>query len=54
MKRMDYETLKMEEIVIEMEDGFLVSSKEKIEDKDYNVTIKDQQEEGGFAINNWE
>lgn len=51
---MDYETLKMEEIVIEMEDGFLVSSKEKIEDKDYNVTIKDQQGEGGFTIDNWE
>ena len=26
MKRMDYETLSMEEIVVEMEDGFLESS----------------------------
>ena len=47
MKRMDYETLSMEEIVVEMEDGFLeasaqpakISKDSKIEVEEY-VTIE--------------
>lgn len=54
MKRLDYETPTMREIVIEAEEGFLVASKEVIEDKDYSVVIKDQTEETGFIINSWE
>lgn len=54
MKRTDYETLAMEEIVVEMENGFLAASKEKIKDDDYKVTIKDQTEESDFTINNWD
>ena len=54
MKRTDYETLSMEEIVVEMEDGFLAASKEKIEDGDYEVTISNQTEEEGFTITGWD
>ena len=54
MKRMDYETLPMEEIVIEMEDGFLAASKEKIKAENYNVTIKEQTGEDEFIINKWD
>ena len=54
MKRLDYETLAMEEIVVEMENGFLAASKEKIEDGDYKVTISDQEEESDFAVTGWD
>ena len=54
MKRTDYETLAMEEIVVEMEDGFLAASKERIEDGDYEVTISDQKEELDFAVTGWD
>lgn len=54
MKRTDYETLAMEEIVVEMENGFLAASKEEIDNKKINVTISDQEEESDFAVTGWD
>ena len=47
MKRMDYETLAMEEIVVEMETGFLAGSQGTpvVPEDGANVHI---QEQGGF------
>ena len=45
MKRMDYETLSMEEIVVEMEDGFLEASGKKAKiKKESEITIEEYQE----------
>lgn len=47
MKRTDYETLSMEEIVVEMEDGFLAGSQGTpvVPENGANVHI---QKQGGF------
>jgi hypothetical protein len=41
MKRTDYETLAMEEIIVEMEDGFLVGS--AVVTNDETAAIKEHQ-----------
>lgn len=58
MKRMDYETLAMEEIIVEMEDGFLGGSADVENPKDNyaieNQTINTDFDSNNFAGNNWE
>ena len=54
---MDYETLSMEEIVVEMEGGFLAASGDKIiQDKNTKVSIERQEgfDDGDITINGWE
>lgn len=48
MKRLDYETLAMEEIVVEMENGFLGASVE-VNSTDGNAVINEQQVNTGFT-----
>ena len=61
MKRTDYETLAMEEIVVEMEDGFLSGSTDVRNEENYgikNQTINNNfsldGDADGFADGNWE
>lgn len=61
MKRMDYETLAMEEIVVEMENGFLsgstdVRNEEKygIENQTINQSFDVDSDNNGFADGEWE
>ena len=55
---MDYETLAMEEIIVEMEDGFLGGSADVENPKDNyaieNQTINTDFDSNNFAGNNWE
>lgn len=44
MKRTDYETLAMEEIVVEMENGFLAASGDELKEK---VKIVTEEHEAG-------
>ena len=45
MKRLDYEAPTMEEIVVEMEDGFLTSSGQKAKiKKGSEITVEEYQE----------
>ena len=44
MKKMDYETLAMEEIVVEMEDGFLQASKPAKITKESEIIVEEYQE----------
>lgn len=56
MKRTDYETLSMEEIVVEMEDGFLAASGDQVvEEKNTKVSIERQEgfNDGDITIS-WE
>jgi len=59
MKRLDYETLAMEEIVVEMENGFLGASVE-VNSTDGNAVINEQQvntefsEAGDFSSGSWD
>lgn len=58
MKRLDYETLAMEEIVVEMENGFLGASVDVNEEG--NAVINEQQvntdfsEAGDFSSGSWD
>lgn len=58
MKRLDYETLAMEEIVVEMENGFLGASVDVNETG--NAVINEQQvntefsEAGDFSSGSWD
>lgn len=61
MKRTDYETLAMEEIVVEMEDGFLSGSTDVRNEENYgikNQTINNNfsldGDADGFADGKWE
>lgn len=66
MKRTDYETLAMEEIIVEMENGFLSASADvrnesnyAIENQsintDFNINAKDGSgKDTGFAAGSWE
>ena len=58
MKRTDYETLAMEEIIVEMENGFLVGSADVQNPKDNyaieNQTINTDFDSNNFAEGNWE
>lgn len=62
MKRTDYETLSMEEIVVEMENGFLSGSTDVRNEENYgikNQTINnnfslDGDDEDIFADGTWE
>ena len=58
MKRTDYETLAMEEIIVEMENGFLVGSADvQNPEEDYaikNQTINTDFKSDNFDANNWE
>lgn len=57
---MDYETLAMEEIVVEMENGFLSGSTDVRNEKNYGIeeqTVNksfDISDENGFAEGAWE
>lgn len=44
MKRLDYETLTMEEMVVEMEDGFLAASKEGKIKKESTIEVEEYRE----------
>lgn len=44
MKRLDYEALAMEEIVVEMENGFLAASQTARIKKETEITIEEYQE----------
>ena len=44
MKKKDYETLAMEEIVVEMEDGFLAASKEGKIRKESTIEVEEYVE----------
>lgn len=48
MKRLDYETLAMEEIVVEMENGFLAASGDAMPDS--KVSIKAIEHEQGATF----
>ena len=58
MKRTDYETLAMEEIIVEMENGFLAGSANvQNPEEDYaikNQTINTDFKSDNFDANNWE
>ena len=57
MKRLDYEAPTMEEIVVEMEQGFLAASGEKIiQEKNTKVSIERQEgfDKGDIEIEGWE
>ena len=58
MKRTDYETLAMEEIIVEMENGFLGGSADvQNPEEDYaikNQTINTDFKSDNFDANNWE
>ena len=58
MKRTDYETLAMEEIIVEMENGFLAGSADVQNPKDKyaieNQTINTGFDSNNFAEGNWE
>ena len=50
MKRTDYETLAMEEIIVEMENGFLVGSADVQNPNDKNGRIDNQNINTGFDL----
>lgn len=61
MKRLDYETLAMEEIVVEMENGFLGGSTDVrneqnygIENQEINQSFNIDSDSDGFADGAWE
>ena len=63
MKRTDYETLAMEEIIVEMENGFLVGSANVqnpntenglIDNQTINTDFKLDNDGDGFADGAWE
>ena len=63
MKRTDYETLAMEEIIVEMENGFLGGSADvrnpesangKIDNQTINTDFNLDSNKDGFADGSWE
>ena len=50
----DYEMPRVSLRRVELEQGFMAASKEEIKDEKVNVTIKGQDKDDDFTINNWD
>ena len=50
----DYEMPRVSLRRVELEQGFMAASKEEIKDEKVNVTIKGQDKDDDFTIDNWD
>ena len=50
----DYEMPRVSLRRVELEQGFMAASKEEIKDEKENVTIKGQDKDDDFTIDNWD
>ena len=50
----DYEMPRVSLRRVELEQGFMAASKEKIKDENVNVTIDKQKGDGDFTITEWD
>ena len=50
----DYEMPRVSLRRVELEQGFMAASKEEIKDENVNVTIKGQDKDDDFTIDNWD